>query len=196
MKSVLIVTEQFTLGGLETHISGEIKQLSEQGLSVHLAVGTAFEETFLPPCVSSVASGIPFEPSASAGDLLTAIDRLRNVIRQYSIDAVHVHPFTSIIPAVAAAELEGIPFAITFHGPGSLSSFGPTYDFLLKEVILPSAPLIVSVSPEVSRLLSSYLDLEAICYIPNSVHFGNSEKDMPDCEENDSRWLAVIEAYP
>ena len=191
MKSILIVAEQFTLGGLETHIRGEIKQLSEQGVLVHLAVGNAFDSKFLPKCVVSVVSGIAMEPSVSAEELLTAIDKLRVIIREHSIDAIHVHPFTSIIPAVAAAELEGIPYAITFHGPSSLSSYGPMYDFLLKEVILSSASLIFSVSPEVSRLLSVYSDPNAIVEIPNSVDFEGAELKILGFEDGNSKWLVV-----
>ena len=135
MKSILIVTEQLTLGGLETHIQGEIRQLAEHGITVHLACGSLFDDAFLPSSISAVYSGIPLAASASAGDLLTAINKLRAIIREQEIEAVHAHPFTSIIPAVAAAELEGVPCAITLHGPASLTSYGPAYDLLFKEII-------------------------------------------------------------
>ena len=105
MKSILIVTEQFTLGGLETHIRGEIQQLTEIGISVHLATGNAFDDALLPLNLSSVSSGISLDALATPDALLRAVHRLRSIIREYSIEAVHVHPFMSIIPAVIAAEL-------------------------------------------------------------------------------------------
>lgn len=191
MKSVLIVTEQFTIGGLETHIRGEIIRLSENGVQVHLAAGRAFDDALLPSGLSSVSHGIPLDPTITPDELLTAINRLRQIIREQSIACVHVHPFTSIIPAVAAAELEAIPIAITLHGPASLASYGPLYDFLIKHVILPKSELIVVVSPEVKRLLSIYAADESVAYIPNAVSFADSGGGTLGLNGGDPRWLVI-----
>src|SRR5690606_12444010 len=150
------VTEQFTVGGLETHIRGEVSQLIKKGIQVHLATGKNFNAELLPSGLSSVNHNIPLDPTATADELLIAINRLRQIIHEQLIDCIHVHPMTSIIPAMAAAELEAIPVAITLHGPASLISYGPLYDFLLKNIILPNSELIITVSPEMKRLASAY----------------------------------------
>jgi GT2 family glycosyltransferase/glycosyltransferase involved in cell wall biosynthesis len=191
MKSILIITEQFTLGGLETHIQGEIRELTKQGIEVHLAAGSIFDEALLPPCVSTVSPDIPLTPSATAEDLLSAINRIRAIICERKIEAVHIHPFTSIIPGVIAAELEGVPYAITLHGPTSLASYGPIYDFLFKHFIIENAPLLVTVSIEVQKLLLPYASSNAIVHIPNSVSFNEVVNLDSDFKDNDPRWLLV-----
>ena len=191
MKSLLIVTEQFTLGGLETHIRGEIEHLIKAGVAVHLAVGQAFQDVLLPPGLTSMTYGLPLGPECSPKALLVAIDRLRQIIREHAIECVHVHPFTSIIPAVVAAELERVPYSITLHGPASMASYGPIYDLLLKQIVLPSAPLIVAVSPEVQNLLITHAPTESVLCIPNAVSFEESFGDTLTANTVDKRWLVV-----
>ncbi|WP_343293743.1 glycosyltransferase [Vandammella animalimorsus] len=191
MKSLLIVTEQFTLGGLETHIRGEIEYLSKAGVTVHLAAGKAFEDALLPAELTSITHGLPLGPEHSLADLLSVIHHLRQIIRQHAIGFIHVHPFTSIIPAVVAAELESIPYAITLHGPASMASYGPIYDLLFKDIILPSAPLIIAVSPEVQDLLTVHASEQSVHYIPNSVTFEESPSADSTVPPIDPRWLVV-----
>ena len=191
MKSILIVTEQFTIGGLETHIRGEISRLCESGVEVHLATGNVFEDALLPASLASVSHSLPLDPASTPEGLLTAINQLRKIIREHSIDGVHIHPFTSIIPAVAAAELERIPYAITLHGPASLASYGSIYDLLIKDVILPNTSLIVAVSPEVQRLLSVHATDESVICIPNAVLFSETSDTASTVNSIDQRWLVV-----
>lgn len=191
MKSILIVTEQFTIGGLETHICGEIIRLTENGVQVHLATGKTFDDSLLPGALASFSHSIPLGPASTPSELLIAINRLRQIIREQLIDCVHVHPFTSIIPSIAAAELEAIPIALTLHGPASLASYGPLYDFLIKDVILPKSELIVAVSPEVKRLLSNYAKAESVAYIPNAVSFVDSGSSTLGLNEANPHWLVV-----
>ena len=172
MKSILIITEQFTLGGLETHICGEITTLSKLGVGVYLATGKKFNGALLPINFHNITHGIPLGSDSSSEDLLYSISELRQIIRTNSIDFVHIHPFTSIIPGAIAAELENIPFSITFHGPASLAEYyGPVHDFLVKSLILPIADLVVAVSTETEKLLLNYADKDSIVVIPNSVNF-------------------------
>ena len=191
MKSILIVTEQFTIGGLETHILGEISRLCESGIEVHLAVGKIFEDLLLPTSLASVSHSLSLDPGSTPEGLLTAINQLRKIIREHSIDGVHIHPFTSIIPAVAAAELERIPYAITLHGPASLASYGAIYDLLIKDIILPNTGLIVAVSPEVQRLLSVHATDESVICIPNAVLFSEFSDTLLSVNSIDQRWLVI-----
>ncbi len=191
MKSILIVTGHFTTGGLETHICGEIEHLSESGVKVHLAVGQPFQKELLPAGLPVMMDDLTLDPASSAETLLTAINQLRKIIREYSIEVVHVHPFTSIIPAVAAAELERIPYAITLHGPASMESCGPIYDLLVKDTVLPHAPLIIAVSPEVERLIAIHATDESIVCIPNAVTFKETSGEALNADAVDQRWLVV-----
>ena len=80
MKRVLVVVEQFTVGGLETHIRGELVQLHRHGCEVHLLAGTPFQQTLLPDCVSSVTGGVPMGVGCSATAMVEAVDRIRRAL--------------------------------------------------------------------------------------------------------------------
>lgn len=190
MKSILIVTQQFTVGGLETHIRGEIEQLSAMGIDVHLATGSLLDKTLLPPALKSLTSGLALEPAASAQQGWAAIEQIRRLIREHGIDRVHIHPFVSIIAAATAAELELVPYAVTLHGPDSLGSFyGPTFDVLLKDVVLPNCGAVIAVSPEVRGLAAAYVHEDDLHYIPNAVSF--RPQSQADGTPNTGPWLAV-----
>jgi len=189
MKSILIVTQQFTIGGLETHIRGEIEQLSAMGIEVHLATGSTLDKTLLPSGLKSITAGLVLEPSATAQQTLKAIEKLRQLIREHRIDRLHIHPFTSIVPAAIAAELEAAPYALTLHGPDSLGSFyGPTFDAVLKDAVLPNCSAVFAVSPEVKELAAVYVADSAIQYIPNAVSMGRWTQSA---HAHTDHWLVV-----
>src|SRR5690606_22548311 len=99
MKSILIVSEQFTIGGLETHIHDEIRHLTELGYATHLATGTVYREELLPECLTSFTPGLALTHSATPTELLSVVDALRKLIRDKQVGFVHIHPFSSIVPA-------------------------------------------------------------------------------------------------
>ena len=149
MKSLLIVTEIFDASGLETSIRREIAALTRAGYRIHLATGPRFNRTLLPKEVATVTNNLALGPDAGIAEFIDAVDTLRHIIRDNAIDCVHAHPFTSLLPALIAAEQERIQFALTLHGPASLAvCYGPIYDFILTSAILPSAGLVVAASEE------------------------------------------------
>lgn len=191
MKSLLIVTEAFEVGGLETHIRGEIVSLSRAGCSVHLATGKRFNPLLLPPETASLTTHLPFGPETTLTELSHAVEALRHIIRQHAIKCVHAHPFTSLLPAYIAAEFEKIPFVLTLHGPASLGSFyGPLYDFILTSILLPHAALVVTVSEEISELASPYVAQEQIFTLPNGIDIDTFSTKIPSTD-TDPRWLLV-----
>jgi GT2 family glycosyltransferase/glycosyltransferase involved in cell wall biosynthesis len=189
MKSILVITEAFTVGGLETHIAGEVAFLSQSGYEVHLAVGKQFKRLLLPTQLASLTTGLAFGPEASVSDLISTVDKLRQLIRLNSITLIHAHPFTSLLPGMLAAELENIPFVLTLHGSGSLAScYGPMYDFILKSIILPNAGVIIAVSEDLAQLTSPYVSQENMLVLPNGIAIDAEENDSEGC---DARWLVV-----
>ena len=196
MKSLLIVTEIFDIGGLETSIRGEIVALTHAGCHVHLATGPRFNPMLLPKEVASVTHNLSLGPDTSVVNFIHTVDQLRRLIRQHAIDCVHAHPFASMLPALIAAELEGVQCALTLHGPASLGAcYGPIYDFFLTSVILPNAGLVIAVSEETAELASPYLTNRKALILPNGVDFNIiSSFSMPTYI--DPRWLAVSRLDP
>lgn len=192
MNSILIVSEAFTAGGLETHIRGEIEYLSRQGWSIHLACGEQFSVDLLPEVTTSVRPGLLLGPNATLAELKKGILDLRELMRTLRVDIVHIHPYTSLIPAAIAAEAEGIPSVITVHGPSMMDgTYGPLFDFLLDHIVLPSARHVFAVSEEVRALLSPFLDSHRLTVLPNSVLLTNwEESPQAGCRE-DACWLVA-----
>lgn len=170
MTSVLIVSEAFTAGGLETHISGEIDCLTAEGWKVHLACGENFYEDFLPASTASVHSGLPLGPLANLQELRHTIDALRDLIRRLEVPLVHIHPYTSLIPAMIAAEVEGVATAVTVHGPSLTDgTYGRCFDFLLDQVLLPNAGHVFAVSEEIKSVLVPFVSTDRLTVLPNGV---------------------------
>ena len=191
MKSLLVTTELFNIGGLETHVAGEVACLAEEGFRIHLVVGPNTSDKMLPKEATSVTTGLVMGPAMTTAELIQTVESLRKIIRAQYVECVHAHPFMSLVPSQIAAELEGIPFVVTLHGPASLSDcYGPLYDFLLASVILPKADMVVAVSQEVADLAAPYVDDARLCVLPNGVPVGIFGADLvEDCA--DGRWLLV-----
>lgn len=192
MKRVLVVVEQFTVGGLETHIRGEIIQLHRHGCEMHLLTGAISQQALIPDCISSVTSGAVMGVACSVAEMAETVDRIREVIRLRQIDVIHAHPFVSLVPAMVAAQAEGIPLAVSLHGPASLGGYaGPVYDFIAKSIILPEASLVGAVSDEVAQIARPYVPDESLMIIPNGVEFPARLSGVIQGEICDPRWLVV-----
>ena len=179
MKSLLVTTELFNIGGLETHVAGEVACLAEEGFRIHLVVGPNTSDKMLPKEATSVTTGLVMGPAMTTAELIQTVESLRKIIRAQGVECVHAHPFMSLVPSQIAAELEGIPFVVTLHGPASLSDcYGPLYDFLLASVILPKADMVVAVSQEVADLAAPYVDDARLCVLPNGVPVGIFGADL------------------
>ena len=192
MKSVLIVSEAFTAGGLETHIRGEIACLSAEGWKVHLACGEQFFGDFLPASTASVHPGLRLGPLASLEDLHNAIGEIRGLIRGLSIDFLHIHPYTSLVPAMIAAEAEGIATGVTVHGPSLTDgTYGHLFDFLLDHVLLPTAGHVFAVSGEIQSVLAPFVSAERLTVLPNSVSLPGVEQPSTPSDAKPGCWLVA-----
>jgi hypothetical protein len=187
-KTILIVSEIFEIGGLETHIRGEITALTALGWEVHFACGNRFIDDLMPDCVASISPNLNLNPDDTISGITDSIEKLREIIRENNIQYVHAHPFTSFFPAQTAAELENVKFIITLHGPASLCSYnGPIYDFLFNQVTLKSSQLVVCISEEVRQLASPYVSKQNLYLQPNAISF----PDKIGSSDSGENWLVV-----
>jgi GT2 family glycosyltransferase/glycosyltransferase involved in cell wall biosynthesis len=169
-RNLLVITEEFSSGGLETYIRGEVEVLSSLGFHCHLACGERFSQSTFAPGLESVTTDIALGPSASVSDLLGAIDSLRDLVIEQTISAIHAHGFTSLIVGSIVAELQSIPDLITIHGPSlSNGAYGPLFDFLVDSAVLPGASAVLVVSEELRSLYSPYVDASRLIVASNAV---------------------------
>ncbi|WP_274653367.1 glycosyltransferase [Paenibacillus humicola] len=115
--SVLLVIDQFNVGGTETHTLGLARELMKNG--VHVAIAGKSGRML----DSFVALGCPvytmdfvtdtFEYNAQTESEL--IDHLKAIIREENIGLLHAHQFPSGKIAVQAAKEMNIPIVFTVH---------------------------------------------------------------------------------
>jgi len=191
MKSLLIITEQFDIGGLETHVAGEVACLANLGFQIHLSTGTNAPKTMLPKETTSLTTGLTMGSNINTAELIQTVESLRKIIRDKNIECVHAHPFTSLIPSLIAAELERVPFVVTLHGPASFPNcFGSIYDFLLISVILPKADMVVAVSQEMADLAAPYVENSKLHVIHNGIFIERFHAKHVQIT-SDNRWVVV-----
>jgi GT2 family glycosyltransferase/glycosyltransferase involved in cell wall biosynthesis len=189
-KSMMIVTEAFELGGVETYIRTEVEQLNKQGWHVHLVCGRRFSEVMLPHGLASKTSGLALGPEATIEEFLRSVDQIVDIARRENVSVINAHPFTSLISSVAAASLLKIPCVATLHGPSSIAgSYGPAFDFMLASLILPAVSRVSAVSDEVAALARPYTDPARLSILVNAIT--PPLPVLPGIMTRSGRWLVV-----
>lgn len=177
MKNILVVSEFFTAGGLETQVLGQAEVLGTMGCRVHLATSSG-PSAIAQEVFASCAFDVPMSHGRTARELLTAIDELRTICEIEKIDIIHAHPFLSMIVAGCVAHELCVPLVLTLHGPVSLGYVGAdtTAGLMLASSIIPNASHVFAVSRE-TRLLCGMFTRRDIAILPNAVNV--APKDPP-----------------
>lgn len=113
---ILILTDVFKKGGLETHIATYVNHLKNH--KVILGVSN-YESNLLDNI--TIYDDFNFSASASIKDFCEDVNKIIDIIRKEQIDIIHVHPFYCLFSALFAAHLTNIPIVYTFHGIISFS---------------------------------------------------------------------------
>lgn len=165
--NVLVVCENFTRGGLETHIHSYYTALNREH-SFIFAFGTFKSE--LPFEKGDVYTGFSFSGNSSIKDFLRDVEQLVELIRKRSVDVIHVHPFYSIFPAMAAGQIAKVPVVCTHHGPASF-----TFPCRVSEAILlyyfysEMVGKVFSVSEAGKNALEKHMQMTNVIHLPNAL---------------------------
>lgn len=188
--NLLIVSEHFAVGGLESRLKGMITFLSQKGWKIYLACGPSLCRENLPAQIEEVFSDLPFDVSQpSFASIESGILRLQQIIRDYSIDLVDLHPFGSLLPGALAAHELQTPFVVHLHGPLSLGLGDRWYDLTTRFCVLTMAPMTYAVSSETYSLANVYVDASQLELLPNGV---NLDLFRPSQREPDpGRWAVL-----
>lgn len=122
--NILQVTEQYTMGGLEKFIDALSEEFQARGNRTYLAIGNYNAPSdALAKGQDTVFSDFGFKDNASQSiaSFNEDVERLCEIIEEYGIDFVLIHPFYSLFPALTAAKLMEIPAFYVIHGRGSCS---------------------------------------------------------------------------
>ena len=125
MKRILIISDNFSRGGLETQIYTFYKELKDKA-SFTFAFGNYNNEWDFGK--SKIYTNLKFNETASINQFIEVVEELVKIIKKNKIDVIHVHPFYLTIPAIFASEITRVPICYTFHGYTSFS-FANTINF-------------------------------------------------------------------
>ncbi|KCZ49344.1 glycosyltransferase [Hyphomonas pacifica] len=176
-RTILISVANLSHGGLETRIAGELRYLRSRGYKIILA--TASQEAAvheLGLAYDHAVFEVPFDKALTPDRLREMVQLLSEIIQERGVTEVWAHPFPSILPAVLAAEKQGIPRRVFLHGPLSLAEqgYGALWTLVLRQFILPAAEEIVAVSEEVREVVeaAALAPLQRVSVVMNGVNTG------------------------
>jgi len=138
--NLLIVTDRFSSGGLETHLNTLLRKLKEKH-SYRIYVASNIEKTKQSEELSLIVDEI-FNLPKSNNNFKTLISQhefLKEIIDTYAIDIVSAHPFFSYFSSFMAAVECNIPISVTIHGKVSLHTPIKEISSFLHQVILPNS---------------------------------------------------------
>lgn len=165
-KNILVLTEHFAGGGLETQLCTQAQYLAERDVHLHLVTGSRFSPVAADAFAGTVFD-LPFQGTAQC--VLESVCRVEDYALQHRIDVIHVHPFLSFAVGMVVAQRLGLPLVATLHGPSSVSLLQDTiYDALFRHALLPDASRVFAVSEEVKFLARAVAPCSPVV-LPNAV---------------------------
>lgn len=167
MLNILVVNENFTGGGLETHIHSYYMELRE---THHFVFAFGNFKSSLEFNEADVHTGFHFGWRSSIEEFVEDVERLLQLIRQEKIDVIHAHPFHSIFPAVVAGQLAGVPVACTHHGAYSFAFPGGVNEaLLLYYAYTELVGCVFSVSDTQRTALKERAHVPNVIFMPNAI---------------------------
>ena len=165
--NILIVSENFTGGGLETHIHSYYMELRQ---SHHFVFAFGRFKSNLEFDPADIHTGFHFSWDQSIQDFIDDVEQLALLIREEKIHVVHAHPFYSIFPAVMAGQLTGVPVVCTHHGTASFTfPGGLTEAALLYYAYLELVSCVISVSQSGKLALEQRVHVPDVVFMPNAI---------------------------
>ena len=167
--NILVVSENLLYGGLETRMQDFSNYCALHGNSVWFAVNGFDEEFNRSLDIHKIYRNLDMAFSDNAKNICRVVDKLCDIIRENDIDVIEAHPFSSILPAMMAANAMQKPVVITIHGAANvLEAYNdPYYHTLVYHLCLRCADLVISTSPDLDDLLHIYTKNTLI--VPNGV---------------------------
>lgn len=185
-QKILVVSDNFIKGGLETQIFTTFKALKDKADFVFAFANYGGEWDFegVP-----VETGFNFKANMTVEEFIHDVDKLVEVIRKYKVTAIHAHPFYSLYIAAFASQIAGVPLFYTYHGFVSLNfNSGFNYMSILNFTLNELMSNVFFVYKDIAdNIVKEYRDLNTT-YLPNALDF----KEYPKLEVVNNREWAFI----
>ena len=126
--NILIISENFLKGGLETYLYTIYNKLKNKN-NIYFCLGNFNSDLDIDK--KSIITDFNFSPNASVSQFCGDVDKLTKVIYDKKIDLMIVNPFYSLFPAVFAANITNTKMIYLYHGMGSLNFPNNAVDSIL-----------------------------------------------------------------
>lgn len=164
--NILILSEVFSKGGLETHIETYYQAL-KQNHNLYFGFGRYQKTHYLDGAV--IYDDFNFSSGANIKQFLNDVEKIIRIINDHHIDVIHAHPFYSLFPAIFAANITNTKLVYTYHGRGSINFVSYANDTILYEFAMESfISKIFCVSQTGVSWLSDFKKDQAV-YLPNLI---------------------------
>ncbi len=183
--NVLIVSENFLNGGLETQVNSTVQSLKGK-VNFFFALGNYNKKWDF----QNVYTDFYFSYSSTVSEFCHDVDTLIQIIKENNIDVVHAHPFYSVFPAVFAAKICGKPVVYTYHGLGSYNfTYNINGTLLFNMLADYEIDKIFCVSMQGKKIFENcILEKDKILFLPNSI---NSKEFIPAQISNNKSWALI-----
>ncbi|MBQ9012806.1 MAG: glycosyltransferase [Bacilli bacterium] len=186
MKNILVISDNYSRGGLETQIYTLYEELKSK-LDFTFVFGSYNEEWDFNDC--KIYKDIKFDESSSINDFIQVVDKFVEIIKENNIDLIHVHPFYLSIPAIIASQIAEVPICYTYHGFLSLSF---TYNINVHSIFQFSMNEIFSkifcVYKDINSYLNRNLRQQNCVFMPNPMDINKYNKVEII---NNSKWAFI-----
>lgn len=182
--NILIISEQYKIGGLETNIATITGKLDKNNFFFAFGEFTGK----LSALRQNIFTGFHFNNSSTINDFREDVEKLVDIIKTKKIDAINVHPFYSIFPAIFAAHLTNTKLFLTNHGLASFTFCSNFIDTILYYYSLENAFSAVFCVSSFGLKSLSYLKCNNAIFLPNCI---DSRKYKAVKSKNSKQWALV-----
>lgn len=183
--NVLVISENYTAGGLETHINTYYKSLRKK-IKFTFAFSKYKDNGYLEG--ANIYTGLNLGFNVTIEKFCSDVKKLVDIIKKEKIDVIHAHPFYSIFPAIFAANITNTKLVYTYHGYGSINFVSNINDTVLFMFAVESRiNKIFCVASNVLEYFKNMYNHNAM-FLPNLIY----EEDFPIHEISKSKKWALI----
>ena len=128
MKNILIVSDAFLQGGLESYIGEQTEAYKKHGVNSFLACENLNKNKSIP--FEKIFTNFNFAPQngqLASQSILKNSENLSKLCQENHIDYIECQPFWCLIPAAIAAQKNNIPISYTLHGTASGNFIDSSY---------------------------------------------------------------------
>lgn len=183
--NVLVVSQNFSIGGLETHINTYYKALKEQ---VHFvfAFSNYKDNGYLEK--AKIYKNLNLKYDITIQEFCDDVKKLVEIIKKEKIDVIHIHPYYSVFAPIFAANLTNTKLVYTYHGYGSINFISDINDTILFTFAVEARiNKIFCVSSNVLEYFDAVHSHNTM-FLPNLIY----EEDFPPHKiSNKKKWALI-----